>query len=140
MLLYTGQRNTVALVTIENGQTYFCTHCMEMELDEDYSMKAGYQWIMDTMEEHGIRKPEGAKYPVWLTPHMDMAQDFNNKVMVFDIPETELLITNSDIFGFFASVDCFDAECIKECLNLEEDSYIQATAWCLKPEWFKGTI
>ena len=140
MLLYTGQRSDIAKTTIESGQTYFCTSCMEIEDTSEFSLRAGYHWIMSTMEEHGICKPEGAKYPVWLTPHMDMAQEYNNEVMVFDIPETELLLTDEGLYGCCASVSSFDEEEMKECLDIAEDACIQATTWCLKPEWYKGTV
>lgn len=137
MLLYTGQRNVAIKTMLENGQIYYCTWCAEVENDTEASFKCGYQWMMNTMVSHGVSKPELAKYPIWLTPEIEFAKDYNSNVLAFDIPDSEVLLSDEGLFGLFA----YDAgPDIEQCLHLEDDSFIQATTWCLKPEWFKGIV
>ena len=137
MLLYTGQSNLEIKTMLENGHTYYCTWCAEVENDTELSLKYGYQWMMDTMVSCGISKPNLAKYPIWLTPDLECAKDYNANVLAFEIPDNEVLLSDEGLFGCFA---CDADSDICECLNIEEDSFIQATVWCLKPEWFRGAV
>ncbi len=140
MLLYTGQNHPTIQSMLENGQTYYCTFCEMMNDRSSLSLRYGYLWMMHAMEKHGLKKPAQAQYPIWLTPDVECAKDYSINVLAFDIPDNEVLLSDEGLFGLAAPVcNAYEID-INDCLTIEDDSWVQATTWQLKPEWFKGVI